>query len=138
MNLRKTPATRHLIAAAAIALTLPAWAADTTPAKRGASADTTHRQERAACAAMTDADARTSCLRDLGAARQQAQRQGRAPAPSAEQLQQNALQRCTVHKDTEQRAICERMVRGEGEVSGSVSGGGQLRSLETLEEPMTR
>ncbi|MGC4394280.1 hypothetical protein [Hydrogenophaga sp. T2] len=135
MTLRKTSAARPLIAAAAIALTLPAWAAG-TGARTGT--DPTYRQERAACAAMTDADARTSCLRDLGAARQQAQRQGRAPAPSAEQLQQNALQRCTVHKDTEQRAICERMVRGEGEVSGSVSGGGQLRSLETLEEPMTR
>jgi hypothetical protein len=129
----KTSAARPLIAAAALALTLPAWAAGT-----GTGTDTTYRQERAACAAMTDADARKSCLRDIGAARQQAQRQGRAPAPSPEQLQQNALRRCTVHKDAEERAICERMVRGEGQVSGSVSGGGQLRSLETLEEPVTR
>jgi hypothetical protein len=138
MNHCKTPAARHLMAAVAIAFTLPAWAAGSPTAPRGTGADTTYGQERAACTAMTDADARKNCLRDLGAARQQMQRQGRTPAPSAEQLQQNALQRCTVHKDSEERAICERMVRGEGQVSGSVSGGGQLRSLETLDEPVTR
>jgi len=112
------------LAAAALVLTLPAWAA---------SSGTPYQQERAACTAMSDAGARSNCLRDLGAARQQMQRSGRTPAPSAEQLQENALKRCDVHKTQETHEICERMVRGEGEISGSVSGGGQLRSLETLD-----
>ncbi|HSX95046.1 MAG TPA: hypothetical protein VLG41_19135, partial [Hydrogenophaga sp.] len=126
MSLSNVSFTRHCLAAAAIALTLPAWAQGTAKT----AADSRYQQERAACAAMSNPESRTNCLRDLGAARQQAQRQPRAPV-SQEQLQRNALQRCQVHTIAEDRAICERMVRGEGEVSGSVSGGGQIRSIET-------
>lgn len=122
--------TRHCLAIAAIALTLPAWAQGTAKT----SADSRYQQERAACAAMSNPESRTNCLRDLGAARQQAQRQPRAPV-SQDQLQRNALQRCQVHTIAEDRAICERMVRGEGDVSGSVSGGGQIRSIETTVFP---
>lgn len=122
--------TRHCLAAAAIALTLPAWAQGTAKT----STDSRYQQERAACAAMSDPAARTNCLRDVGAARQQAQRNPRDPVSQAE-LQRNALQRCQVHTIAEDRAICERMVRGEGEVSGSVSGGGQIRSIETTVFP---
>lgn len=112
-----------LVATAAFAFTAPLWASD-------ARTDTP-QQERAACAAMTDPTARTSCLRDLGAARQQAQRQGPAKRPSTEQLRQNALKRCDAHTGLEERAICVRMISGDGAVSGSVSGGGLLRELET-------
>lgn len=112
---------RHGLAAAALVLAIPAWA-QTSPNQ--------YQQERAACAAMSNPESRTNCLRDLGAARQQAQRNPR-PATSPEVLQRNALQRCQVHKDSENRTICERMARGEGQVDGSVSGGGLIRSLET-------
>lgn len=112
---------RHGLAAAALVLALPVWAQ---------SSPNQYQQERAACAAMSNPESRTNCLRDLGAARQQAQRNPR-PATSPEVLQRNALQRCQAHKDSENRMICERMARGEGEVSGSVSGGGQIRSIET-------
>lgn len=127
-----TPSTawcaRHALAAAALALTLPAGAQGAGAAK--ASADSRYQQERAACAAMAGAESRSNCLRDLGAARQQARRQPRAPV-SQEVLERNALQRCQVHKAAEDRAICERLARGEGQVSGSVAGGGQIRSIET-------
>ncbi|QRR35667.1 hypothetical protein JNX00_07345 [Hydrogenophaga sp. YM1] len=123
-----TAFTRHCLAAAALALALPAWAQGAGAAKT--STDNRYQQERAACAAMSDPESRTSCLRDLGAARQQARSQPRAPV-SPEQLQRNALQRCEVHTAADERAICERMVRGEGQVSGSVSGGGLIRSIET-------
>ncbi len=126
MSLSTASFTRHCLAAAAIALTLPAWAQGTAKT----STDSRYQQERAACAAMSNPESRTNCLRDLGAARQQAQRQPRAPV-SQETLERNALQRCQVHTVAEDRAICERMVRGEGNVSGSVSGGGQIRSIET-------
>lgn len=120
--------TRHGLAAAALALALPVWAQAGGAAKT--STDSRYQQDRAACAAMSQPESRTSCLRDLGAARQQARRQPRAPV-SPEVLARNALQRCQVHTDAEERAICERLVRGEGQVSGSVSGGGQIRSIET-------
>ncbi|WP_051756140.1 hypothetical protein, partial [Hydrogenophaga intermedia] len=130
MSLSNVSFTRHCLAAAAIALTLPAWAQGTAKT----STDSRYQQERAACAAMSSPEARTNCLRDVGAARQQAQRQPRAPVSQAE-LQRNALQRCQVHTIAEDREVCERMVRGEGDVSGSVSGGGQIRSIETTVFP---
>lgn len=130
MSLSTASFTRHCLAAAAIALTLPAWAQGTGKT----STDSRYQQERAACAAMSDPASRTNCLRDIAAARQQARRNPREPVSQAE-LQRNALQRCQVHTIAEDRAICERMVRGEGEVSGSVRGGGQIRSIETTVFP---
>lgn len=122
MQASSTHFARQGLAAAALALALPVWAQTFTPSG--------YQQERAACAAMSNPESRANCLRDLGAARQQQQRQPRARV-SAEELQRNALRRCEVHKDAGERAICERMARGDGQVSGSVSGGGQIRSLET-------
>jgi hypothetical protein len=87
-----TRSLRPLVAAAALAFTLPLWASDARP---------------------------------------EAPRQPTPHAPSAEQLRANALKRCDVHKGLEERALCVRMVSGDGQVSGSVSGGGLLRELET-------
>ncbi|MBL0919032.1 MAG: hypothetical protein IBJ14_10035 [Hydrogenophaga sp.] len=129
MNIFHSAHARHGLAAVALALAVPAWATG-TPAKAPAS-NSTYQQERAACAAAGSAEARTSCLRDIGAARQQAQQKGTPRSPSAEQLQENALKRCDVHAGLEERAICVRMMSGDGSVSGSVSGGGLLRELET-------
>ncbi len=129
MNIFSPARARHGLAVAALALTVPAWAAG-TPGKAPAG-NSTYQQERAACAAVGSNEARTSCLRDIGAARQQAQQKGTPRSPSAEQLQENALKRCDVHTGLEERAICMRMVSGDGSVSGSVSGGGLLRELET-------
>lgn len=126
MSLSITSFTRPGIVAAALVLALPVWAQGTGKT----STDSRYQQERAACAAMSNPESRTNCLRDIGAARQQARRDPREPVPQAE-LQRNALQRCQVHAIAEDRAICERMVRGEGEVTGTVRGGGQIRSLET-------
>ena len=122
MHTSATRFTRHGLAAAALVLALPAWSQTFTPDG--------YQQERAACAAMSNPESRANCLRDLGAARQQQRSQPRARV-SADELQRNAVRRCEVHKDAGERAICERMARGEGDVSGSVSGGGQIRSLET-------
>lgn len=121
--------TRHGLATAALLLALPVWAQTTSP--QG------YQQERAACAAMSNPESRTNCLRDLGAARQQARSSPR-PRVSSDEMQRNAVRRCEAHKDADSRAICERMARGEGNVSGSVAEGGQIRSLETtVPGPMT-
>ena len=120
--------TRHGLAAAALVLALPAWSQTFTPDG--------YQQERAACAAMSNPEARSNCLRDLGAARQQQRSQPR-PRVSADELQRNAVRRCEAHKDMDARAVCERMARGEGNVSGSVSGGGQIRSLESIDRSAT-
>lgn len=120
---------RGWIAAAALAVCLPAaWAAG--PDK--AAIESAYQRDRAACQALSPTQDRTSCLRDAGAHRAQALRSGIRGEPSPQDLERNALQRCQRHTG-EQRAICERMARGEGTVSGSVQGGGTIRELVTQE-----
>jgi hypothetical protein len=86
--------------------------------------------ERAACLRMEAGEARAQCLREVAAARASRRNPGTRVDQSPEALARNAVQRCQAFTD-ERRRICERMARGEGEVSGSVDAGGLLRSLET-------
>jgi hypothetical protein len=120
---------RGWVAAAVLAACLPAaWAAG--PDK--AAIEAAYQRDRAACQALSPTQDRTSCLRDAGAHRAQALKSGIRGGASAQELERNALQRCQKHTG-EQRAICERMARGEGSVSGSVQGGGTIRELVTQE-----
>lgn len=95
-----------------------------------ASAQTTYEQDRAACLRSDSQHERTSCLREAGAVRAQGKNRQPARGETPESRLQNALKRCT-ELPPENKAICERMVRGEGSVSGSVEGGGVLRELVT-------
>jgi hypothetical protein len=121
-----------LCAAALAVMALPAWAAGPAPDKTAINAN--YQRERAVCETMTDAARRTSCLRDAGAARAEALRGELGTGQSAEDRARNAVARCKVHPP-ERQALCERMIRGDGTVSGSVEGGGVLRELITLERP---
>lgn len=102
-----------------------AWAA---PSR--AQIEATYQQDRAACLGGQSQHERRSCLREAGAVRAEARLGQGAPAATPAALLQNALQRC---KDLprENQVICERMVRGEGNASGSVAGGGVIRELVT-------
>jgi len=91
-------------------------------------AQSTYEQDRAACMRSDSQHERTSCLREAGAVR--AQGANRAPGVTPEARMDNAMKRC-VDLPPENRGTCERMVRGEGSVSGSVAGGGQIRELVT-------
>lgn len=92
--------------------------------------DAQYQTDRQACMVLSDPDARMDCLRDAGAARQEALRGTRDPAVDAAQLERNAIARCEVHKDKIDRALCVQMALGEGKVSGSVEGGGVIRQIE--------
>ncbi|MFT7772518.1 hypothetical protein [Roseateles sp.] len=87
-----------------------------------------YEREKADCVSGRTGEPRDVCLREAGAAYAQA-RQGRLTAPGdrPEQWARNALLRCQA-QPAEDRELCERRVR-EGQVSGSVSGGGQLTTL---------
>ncbi len=61
-----------------------------------------------------------------------AERPGSAATTSEEELQRNALTRCEAQTGDE-RTACVARIRGEGTVSGSVSGGGILRERVTTE-----
>jgi hypothetical protein len=74
---------------------------------------------------------RTACLREAGAARQEAQRGGLSDAgPGVER--QNALARCQLQPPAD-RADCKARIEGTGQTSteGSVMGGGVIRETVT-------
>jgi hypothetical protein len=121
---------RACLAAAVLALSLPAWSQGAAASGK-ADIEANYQRDRAACAAITVPADRSNCLRDAGAARAQALRNGPRTA-SPEELARNAVQRCQQHPP-EQQVICERMARGEGRASGSVQGGGVIRELVTQE-----
>ena len=92
------------------------------------------QRDRAACMAIDGVQERSSCLREAGAVRAQALKGVPQGGESAEERMRNALQRCNP-LPADRKAICERMVRGEGSESGSVQGGGVIREL-TIMEPV--
>lgn len=93
-------------------------------------AQTTYEQDRAACMRSDSQHERSSCLREAAAVRAQSKTRMPMVNSTPESRMQNAMKRCT-ELPPESKATCERMVHGEGTVSGSVEGGGQLRELVT-------
>jgi len=91
-----------------------------------------YQQERAACDGIQQD--RAACIREAGAARQEARRGGLTSAPSYEQ---NALARCQLHPPAE-RSACEARVLGAGQttIQGSVMGGGLIRETVTPLPPV--
>lgn len=86
-----------------------------------------YQQQRADCLAGRTAEDQSTCLREAGAARQAAQK---GDLSNGSDYQRNTLQRCQP-LPPDDRADCERRVRGEGNTSGSVGGGGIYRELRT-------
>ena len=115
-------ALKPLTRAAALSLLLCSGAAMAADNRPGA-ASTAHcdgvQQDRAAC------------VREAGAARQEAQRGGLS-TPGAGAADANALARCQ-NQPAADRADCEARVRGTGasSTSGSVMGGGVIRETVT-------
>lgn len=94
-----------------------------------AAAQKLYQQERAACLAGTTGQEREACLREAAAALKEAS-SGRFNDDAA-QLERNRLRRCEDLAAAE-KLTCERKLRGEGESSGSVQGGGVVRRIVTV------
>jgi len=106
-----------------------------TPAPGGSAglseaANAVYQRERAACASDTTPQGRATCLKEAGAAHAEAKRQLLGNGEGARALQQNAEKRCDQVASAD-REHCLRKARGEGTVSGSVDGGGVLKTLVT-------
>jgi hypothetical protein len=88
-----------------------------------------YEREKADCMTGKTSQPRNVCLQEAGAAYTLA-RQGKLISPDdrSEQWAVNALKRCQAQPAGGDRDLCERRVR-EGQVEGSVSGGGQIKSL---------
>jgi len=113
-------------AATALAAT-SALAAD---AGRRSDAEVRYQEERAACNSGQSHQDQATCLREAGAALQEARR-GRLDDGQAA-YQQNALVRCSA-LPPEERSACQARMQGQGTTRGSVAEGGIYRELVTRE-----
>jgi hypothetical protein len=89
-----------------------------------------YQTERANCLNGRSSEDLETCLKEAHAALAEEKR-GRLD-DSGVQYQKNAALRCQA-LDSDSRQACERRMRGEGTVSGSVAAGGILRELVTRE-----
>lgn len=85
-----------------------------------------YQRDRAACISGETSQDRATCLREAGAALEEARR-GRLDDGHAA-YERNRLLRCET-QPPEDRAYCVRRMNGEGTTSGSVESGGIYREL---------
>ena len=88
----------------------------------------TYQAERERCLAGQSGQARDTCLKEAGAAQDEARR-GQLGAGGAQDLERNATQRCEAQPPADRAACVQRIVGGASE--GSVGGGGLIRQTET-------
>ena len=84
-------------------------------------------EERAQCMRISAADERKTCLREAGAAQAEARRG--TLAEKQPDYEHNRFARCAYYQDPTERGYCERRMRGDGTVSGSVDEGAIVRQL---------
>ena len=89
-----------------------------------------YQEDRAFCLSGKSSQDRATCLREAGAALQDARRGRLEDAQAA--YEQNKFARCAYHKVPADREYCERRMRGEGTTSGSAESGGILRELTVI------
>ncbi len=89
-------------------------------------AQSAYQRDRAACLSGQTHQDRATCLREAGAALQEARRGGLDDGQA--EFEKNRLLRCE-KQPPEDRQACVRRMNGEGFTSGSVEGGGIYREL---------
>jgi len=128
--------TRSIIFTMLAAGGLAAGSIASAASPRGAAASGTYQQELAVCG--HNQQDRAACIREAGAARLEAARGGLTSAPD---YRANALARCGLQQQPDDRAACEARVLGSSgnstaSVDGSVMGGGVIReSVTTIVMP---
>lgn len=115
--------------AMSLSLLLAAAAASAAPASADStsSAQSRYRAERAVCLEGRSSQSRETCLKEAGAALAEARR-AQPGAQTRPDYLANALARCE-RVPAADRADCERLVRGQGSSSGSVSEGAIVRQI---------
>ena len=111
-----------------LALALAGLAVQAAPATQAMNA--TYERDRAACLNGSSQQERNACLDEARSVLRDS-RAGTIPNASPQTQAANAMLRCQSQPAGGDRNDCERMARGEGEVSGSVAAGGQLKSITT-------
>jgi hypothetical protein len=101
--------------------------AGTASAAKVSEAQLRYQQERAVCMNGTSNQDRATCLKEAGAALQEAKRAGLATS-AEDKLRQNRLQRCNA-LPAQDREDCALRIE-HGKASGSAQQGGILREIE--------
>lgn len=114
-----------LLSAACLLCTTPAAAQGATSTAVSSGVGNPYK----ACTDGTTNEDRTTCLKEAGAAKLEAQR-GNLTTP-ASAADQNALQRCDALPPAD-KETCRLRIMGAGTTSGSVAGGGVLREIVTV------
>ena len=134
MQARDTSRTRKSLLSFGVAALLAVGAATAQVAvgATGIDASGSYQQEVQACLSGRTQQDQATCLKEARNA-QADKRRGRLDTQG--QLEANAMARCSVFRDSEERGACEARVMGFGSASGSVAGGGLIREVETVVMP---
>jgi hypothetical protein len=111
--------------ALAFAVTPAAWAAG----KPTPQAQQQYQQERAHCMSGNSQQDRATCLKEAGAAYDEARR-GNLNDKAGADLSRNATERCNAQPAADREACVQRVI-GAGTTQGSVKAGGLIRETET-------
>jgi hypothetical protein len=121
------PVAFNCILALALALSIhPAWAAGKGKLSQS---EVDYQNERARCHLGETGQPLATCLKEAGAAYEEARRGSLGKTPDAD-LARNATQRCDAQPPSD-RESCMQRILGAGKTEGSVGGGGLLRETET-------
>lgn len=118
------------VASALAATLLSASGAMAATSSAVTEAQARYREDMKVCNSGQSNQDRATCRREAGSALAEAKRGALNDAPG--QYQQNALRRCMVHKDDEDRRACEARMTGQGTTEGSVAAGGVLYQSVTV------
>ncbi|HSI56546.1 MAG TPA: hypothetical protein VLA16_03245 [Ideonella sp.] len=102
-----------------------------TAASRVSMAEARYQRERALCESGRSNQDRTTCLKEAGAALDEARRNALQNGDDAATRRANATERCKPLPDTERRECEARMVAGE--TAGTAQAGGIIRELKVTE-----
>jgi hypothetical protein len=115
------------------------FASQTLAAEHGKTSDAqaTYQRDRAACMRGASNQDRATCLKEAGAALQEAKREALDTNTEQGQFEANRLRRCD-NQPARDRDDCVRRMNGEGTTRGSVQSGGIYRELVTPVDPAKR
>jgi hypothetical protein len=114
------------LAIALAAASVPAWTAGKA---KPSQAQADYQSERARCTRGESGQALATCLKEAGAAYEEA-RHGRLGDGTAADRARNATQRCDAQPPAD-RADCMQRILGAGNTDGTVGGGGFIRRNES-------
>ena len=117
-------------AATAQVATSPSGSSSTFPGTAMIDNSGSFQSEVQACNSGHTQQDRDTCLRE---ARNASADKKRGVLESYNNLQANAMARCDMHSMSDDRAACRARMMGQGDVEGTVAGGGLIREVETIE-----